>query len=173
MDAEKQRKEFFEGEILIHYEYLHKFLLTATKDKALAGDIVQETMARAWEKMHLLINYINIKYALRTMARNLLYNHYNKKTSKETILAGPEITDALSTEKDGLSYILKYEDRRVIIDAISKLPKPCMQVILLRYYHEQPLTEVAKLLDMNYNTVLSHHSRGIKALKSILKDPDS
>ncbi len=171
MDSKNSCKDFFENEILIHYEYLYKFIQTATRDRALARDIVQETMAKAWEKMHLFREYISIKHALRTMARNILYNHYNKKTSKETSVANSEMVNSVFTEKDGLSYILRTEDRRTLLNAIGKLSKPRMQVILLRYYYEQPMKDVAKLLGMNYNTVLSHHRRGIRELKKQLEKP--
>ena len=43
-----------------------------------------------------------------------------------------------------------------------------MKVILLRYFYDQSFKDVARLTDINYNTVLSHHRRAIKALKKYL-----
>ena len=84
MDSQSEYEEFFESEIFIHYEYLQKFLLQATEDRSLAGDILQETMARAWEKIELVKEYSNTKYALRIISRNILYNYYKKKAQKKS-----------------------------------------------------------------------------------------
>ena len=168
MDFRDEYREFFESKVLIYYDYLHGFLLTATGDYCLAGDILQETMAKAWEKVDLIKEYSNIKYALRTIARNTLYNYYKKRGSRNELFFHGELEKFVHTERDNLMCLLQDEGRRTVLDAIGKLKKPHMQVILLRYYYDQSFRDVARLTNTNYNTVLSHHRRAICKLREIL-----
>ena len=164
MDPRSHYIEFFDKEIHKHYEYLRKFLLTATKDHPLALDITQETMATAWEKIHRLYQYSDIKHALRAIAKNKLYDYYRKNKSYSELLPQSEIHKDTSAEEDGLLHLLRDEERRTILAAIGDLSWEQMQVILLRYYYGQSFRDVAKMTKTNYNTVLSHHRRALKAL---------
>jgi RNA polymerase sigma-70 factor (ECF subfamily) len=161
--------EFFEEEIQIHYEYIHKFLLTITHDQNLADDIVQETMVIAWAKIHKIREYKNIKGALAVIARNKLYDYYKKNKLYQEVI-DKQIIEIVNPpiEDDGL-HIIRNEERQILLNAIRNLSEKHMQVILLRYYYEQSFINVAKLTNMNYNTVLSHHRRAINILKKNLE----
>lgn len=168
MGSGEELKEFYESEIVVHYEYIYKFLFAATEDYFLALDIAQETMTKAWEKIHKLRKYSNIKYALRVIARNTLYNHLKKRKHRAELMTHSELDKISQTEEDGLIVLLKKEDRRTILKAIANLSEQRMQVILLRYYYRQSFKDVAKMININYNTVLSHHRNAIIALKKYL-----
>lgn len=158
---------FFEEKILIHYRYLEKYLKTLRLNQALVEDILQETMAVAWEKVHMMQGYKNVRRALKTTATNILINHIRSKTNQE--LSDDDIVNRnLPQEKDNLLILLDEEDKRTVLDAIGKLNEPCVNIILLRYYYNLPFTKIALLLDMNYNTVLSHHRRSVAKLKELL-----
>ena len=160
-------KKFFEEKVLIHYKYLKKYLNTLLCDQILAEDILQETMARAWEKVLILQTYKDLRSALRTMSTNIYFNH--KKSKKNQELCDEYWLQAkLPTVKDNLIIILDREDKRIVFDAIGKLKTPCLNIILLRYYYDLPFTTIAQLLEMNYNTVLSHHRRSVIRLKDLL-----
>lgn len=159
---------FYEEEILIHHEYLKKYLRVALCNELLAEDILQETMAKAWEKIHLLKDYRDVRAALRKMATNIFLNYRNAKKNNEFFLEEWEMESKLYTDKDNLLIILDNENRRIVFDAIGRLKEPWITIILLRYYYELPFKEISILLQINYSTVLSHHRRAIAQLKKIL-----
>ncbi|HAF59759.1 MAG TPA: hypothetical protein DCK81_01245 [Clostridiales bacterium UBA9856] len=168
MDSCSQNVKFFEEEVQRHYEYILKFLKTATRDCQLAWDIAQETMTTAWRKIHVIKQYSNVKKALLTMAKNKLYDYYSKGKSHNALVNRLEEVKKVQAEEDGLLNLLSKEERRILLAAIGELPTESMQVILLHYFYEQPLRDVAKLTRSNYNTVVSRHRRALKALKEKL-----
>lgn len=168
MDCHQSCVKYFEEEILVHYDYLYKFIIIATKDDSLAKDIVQETMTKSWEKIHRVSQYTDKKTALRTIARNTLYNHYKKKSHNERLMLHSHIECELHTNFCGMSHFLMCENRRDMLRAIGKLKRSYRQIIVLRYYYEQSFKDVARMLNMNYNTVLSYHRRAIKDLQVLL-----
>ncbi len=170
MDHRSEDILFFEEEVQEHYDYLHKFLTTATKDGPLARDIVQETMATAWEKIHRLRQYKNVKYALRRIAKNKLYDHYKKIGFHKAPLPLFEISKMPSTEKDVLLRLIQKEEHSTLLSAIGDLTGEYRQVILLHYYYEQSFKDVARMTKTNYNTVVSRHRRALKALEERLRE---
>ncbi len=168
MENCSKNTRFFEEKVTEHYDYLRKFLMTATKDHTLASDLTQETMTTAWEKVHLLKSYSNIKHALLRMAKNKLCDHLKKNKPQKTRIISPEVFDKPITEEDGLLSLIKSEERRTLLAAIGDLSEEHIQVILLRYYYGQSFLDVAEMTDTNYNTVLSRHRRALKALEERL-----
>lgn len=158
---------FFEEKVLIHYNYLGKYLNTLLCDQILAEDILQETMTRALEKVTTLMNYKDLRPALRIMSTNIYINHKKSKKNQE-LCDEVLLYDKLPTVKDNLLIILDQEDKRIVFDAIGKLKAPCLNIILLRYYYDLPFTTIAQVLGLNYNTVLSHHRRSVNRLKDLL-----
>ncbi len=173
MSSNDPYRKFFENEIHIHYEYLFKFLITVTSDSSLAGDITQDTMAAAWANIQRVYRYSNIKRALLAIARNKLCDHYRKNNSYDKIMLLAKVIDMPFVVEDNLFHILKDEERRTILKAIENLKEPYMQVILLRYYYNQSFRNVAKLMNANYNTILSRHRRALCELKRVLRKEGS
>jgi RNA polymerase sigma-70 factor (ECF subfamily) len=170
MSSRSQYVKFFEEEVQTHYEYILKFLLTITKDGPLAWDIAQETMATAWEKVHIIEQYSDVKHALRRIARNKLYDYYDKGKSYKALMKRLEKVKMVLTEEDGLLHLIKDEERRTLLTAIGELTMENMQVILLHYFYGQSFRDVAKMTETNYNTVVSRHRRALKTLEGLLEE---
>lgn len=65
---------------------------------------------------------------------------------------------------------LDREHRRTIADAIARLPESQRQAVALREFSGFSFEEIAKILNLPLNTVLSHHHRALKNLKRILPE---
>ena len=62
------------------------------------------------------------------------------------------------------------ESNSDLIDAVHKLGEPDSHIIIRRYYFGQPVSEIAKDLNMKSNTVSKRLSRGLKRLRKILEE---
>jgi RNA polymerase sigma factor (sigma-70 family) len=62
------------------------------------------------------------------------------------------------------------EDRRVVLAAVSRLPRRTREVMALRYYLNLPDPEIAMVLGVSRGTVSSTASRGLAALARELKE---
>ena len=169
MENCSKNAHFVEEKVTKHCDDLQKLLYTATKDHTLASDLTQETMTTAWEKVHLLRYYSNIKHALLRMAKNKLCDHWKKNKLPRIRMSLPDTYEKLITEEDGLMRLIKSEERRTLLTAIGGLSEEHIQIILLRYYYGQSLRDVAEMTDTNYNTILSRHRRALKALEQHLE----
>ena len=66
-------------------------------------------------------------------------------------------------------YIEKqFEAKSDLYEKISRLPVEIQTVIKLRFYEELPLKEIAKITEVNLNTVKARLYRGLKLLKKEL-----
>jgi RNA polymerase sigma factor (sigma-70 family) len=67
------------------------------------------------------------------------------------------------------------EDQQRVIDALRELPHRQRDCIVLRYYDELGIDEIAETLGISRNSVKTHLGRGLDALERKLGsfDPDS
>jgi RNA polymerase sigma-70 factor (sigma-E family) len=63
-------------------------------------------------------------------------------------------------------------ERRMVVEALARLPMRQRQVIVLRYFEDWTVEETAELLDMPTGTVKSYTSRGLARLRELLADND-
>lgn len=57
-----------------------------------------------------------------------------------------------------------------ILEALRRLSVNQRAAIVLHYYEDRPVDEVAEILDCSQNTVKSHLHRGRSSLRSLLAD---
>jgi RNA polymerase sigma-70 factor (sigma-E family) len=60
------------------------------------------------------------------------------------------------------------EDRQVVRVALARLPRRQQAVLVLRFFYDLPVDEVAGMLGCSSGTVKSHTSRGLAALRRLL-----
>ncbi|BEL03401.1 SigE family RNA polymerase sigma factor [Actinoplanes sichuanensis] len=65
------------------------------------------------------------------------------------------------------------EDRQVVRAALSRLPRRQQAVLVLRFYYDLPVDEVAAMLGCTSGTVKTHTSRGLATLRRLLGDSDA
>ncbi|WP_169435071.1 RNA polymerase sigma factor [Neolewinella persica] len=69
----------------------------------------------------------------------------------------------LAEEQDSGESTLDY--RRLL----ARLPEQQQRVLLLTFYHDMSLSEVADVMELHIGTVRTHYSRGKDALRTLLK----
>jgi len=73
--------------------------------------------------------------------------------------------DAAGTGRDPIDGLLDAEERATLIDAVSRLPADQRQVIMLRFFGDHSVEEIARLTDRPVGTVKSRLSRGVASLR--------
>ena len=71
------------------------------------------------------------------------------------------------------SHDHRVAERRVVVEALARLPIRQRQVIVLRYFEDRTVEQTAGLLDMPPGTVKSYTSRALARLRELLADNDN
>lgn len=100
--------------------------------------------------------------ANRTVLNYLRKKGFNGLSRKNTRVPIEEILD-LRHEKNSLEVM---EERRLIQDAMEKLPSRDRLVLKLHYYHELSLPEVASLISTSVGATYTIKSRAIERLRA-------
>ena len=76
----------------------------------------------------------------------------------------------LPDEADIPAELIRQETVSLLQKSIDALPSPAREIILLRYYHDMPHSEIADVLNMNASTVRSVFQRSLAKLRKELEE---
>lgn len=157
--AIKGNKEAFEELLVIHSHQLYRtaFLYVGNREDAL--DIVQET---AYKGLLAVGQLKNEEFFLTWLTRILIHCAFDvmKKKKKEIPL---EIIELSSGKLE------KREEHFDLVSAISQLKDQYRHAIILFYFQDLPISEVANIMNVPENTVKTNLHRGKHQLKKLLR----
>lgn len=130
------------------------------KDEGLAQDATQETFLKAYRKLSSFKEQSNIATWLTSIAINTCKNIIRKSKSKEPMLSLIEAEYYIS------SNTTDSDEKLSVTDAVFSLQDEYKEVILLRFYRDLSIKDIAKMLHIPETTV---NYRLLKA-KALLKD---
>ncbi|MBR5936639.1 MAG: sigma-70 family RNA polymerase sigma factor [Clostridiales bacterium] len=132
------------------------------KDHAMAEDAVQETFLRAFRHQDDFQGKSSVKTWITRIAINVCKDLLTDPWARHR--SGEDLSDEASPEPSFSS-----EDRYVISGKIANLPPKYKEVILLHYYQELKLSEIAEILGESEATVKTRLKRARDMLRSELK----
>lgn len=155
---DKQRKALEDS-----WPRLYRLAYAWTRNVALAEDLAQETLMKAWDKRAQLRDADASGAWLFTILANCHTDHLRRYRETEDIDALP-LTDESSPETE--------TDRRTVVGrvrvAVAALPVGQRQVITLVDLEGLSYTEVADVLKVPIGTVMSRLCRARRALRQAL-----
>lgn len=159
-----------ESELLrsLHGTYapaLWRFVAGLTKDRALAEDIVQETLIRAWKHPAVLQRTEPaVRTWLFTVARNLVIDEWRSARQRHE-KGADQLPETAAT--DPTDRIL---DAWLIADALAGLSTAHREVILHSYYQRETTAEIAQSLQIAEGTVKSRLHYAVRAMRLALQE---
>ena len=162
--------EAFEALVRKYYQNIYQFCVRRCNgDTALAADLTQDTFLKLIEHIQqyrLAGKFINF---LLTIAVNTCNKHKKKKS--------PDIVDmdTLSAVPSNLNIseeVLRQEDAKILQQAIDRLPDMQKEVVILRFYHDRKLKEIAAIAGVSLPTAKSRLKQGLDKLKRYLDKED-
>ena len=135
-------------------------------------DAVQETMIRAWKNIGQLRDAQSMKWWVLKIASNIgkayvkkeKYRKIREISLDERVEQIPDGDEAEMTD-EALCLAMENTDLEKISELLDRLSDKERQVIVLRYIHELPLAEVAKLVGETYANTRTIASRAMRKLK--------
>jgi RNA polymerase sigma-70 factor (ECF subfamily) len=158
-----------------HHSPLLGFLYRMTSgDRSLAEDLVQETFLRLLRSIGHYQYPRPFKPWLYMIATNLARDHYKQaemRHSDSMPEAGIELVSERETPPEE-SALFNDESRR-IAQAMQHLPDHQREAVILRYFQELSLAEIAEVLDIPVGTVKSRLSLGLGRLREMLLEQEA
>ncbi|MFV0269047.1 MAG: RNA polymerase sigma factor, partial [Draconibacterium sp.] len=162
---EKAFSYIFDTYHLQLFEYGHRF----TMNENMIRDSIQDLFFELARKKENLSPTDNILfYLLKSLRIRIFENMRKEKNRGEEIKA--EIQDefflSYSSDVDEIEKELKLD---LLADAVNKLPARQKETVYLKFYKNLSNTEVAEVMQVNYQSVGNNIQKAIHKLKSILQ----
>jgi len=144
---------------------LHRVARVWCRDRALADDLVQETLARALKNLGSLREANAIDSWLFQIMTNCWRDHFRRERVAEEIGALSEDDElAFEDDHDGNEIVAR------VRAAVARLPLSQCEVLALVDLQGFSYGEVARLLDIPLGTVTSRICRARETLRELLSD---
>jgi RNA polymerase sigma-70 factor, ECF subfamily len=129
-----------------------------------ADDLVQDTLARAFDRLHLWRPERDMRVWLFSVMHNLFVDQGRARRARPEAPLSDEALDAPATPEPG-----DVLERRRLSQALERLPAAQRQVVLLVALEQLTYDEVARALGIPVGTVMSRLSRGRATLRALLE----
>ncbi|HEX6297826.1 MAG TPA: sigma-70 family RNA polymerase sigma factor [Burkholderiales bacterium] len=140
---------------------LRRYARALVNDHASADDLVQDTLERAWAKLHLYRRGTDLRAWLFTVMHNV---HVNKvRSARATDPLDDEMPELAQRAAQGESLVVRDLDR-----AIARLPEEQRAVLLLVTLEEMSYDQVSRALGIPIGTVMSRLSRAREKLRAMM-----
>lgn len=151
---------------------LRRYARVLTGEATRADDLVQDTLARAWEKRQLWQSGTDLRAWLFTVMHNVFVN--------QRALARREARNvSLDADEDGGEVwqipVRPNQQARVelseLLAQVGRLPPEQREVLLLAAVEELKYEEIATVLDIPIGTVMSRLSRARERMRMLMNNP--
>ena len=172
MNEKTKFKEIYEK----HWLEIKRFIYVETgRDASLTEDIFQNTWMNVYTYISTLRDESSTRAWLYTIAKNETkrYFHRNKTRILSDINTNAddlyeEVEDAESSD-----YPDTLANEDFLAKILSRLSYEDQQLILLHYYYDLPINEMAEMYEVNYNTLKSSVRRALLKLRQYAIDSQS
>jgi RNA polymerase sigma-70 factor (ECF subfamily) len=152
---------------------LRRYARVLTGDTTRADDLVQDTLARAWEKRRLWKAGTDLRAWLFTVMHNV---HINQLA----LVRREAANVSLDADPSGAAWQLPVRGNQLervelleVVTQMGRLPPDQREVLLLAAVEEMRYEEIAAVLDVPIGTVMSRLSRAREKLRRMVADPGS
>ena len=152
------------GELIVKYQvYLYKTAFMYVKNEDDALDAVQECVTRGMLSIGKLREPLFFKSWMTRILINCIYREGKHKKNVVSIETYQEQERYMEEE-------VSIDEKIDLYDALEMLPATYKSVIILHYFQDMKIKEVAKAMNIPEGSVKAYMSRAKKKLQSLLKE---
>jgi RNA polymerase sigma-70 factor (ECF subfamily) len=148
-----------------------KLAFSIVGDEADANEITQETFIAALRSLKTYQEKKTFKAWLYMIALNLSRSHLRKRKVIERLQNTLGSIFRVETQKQSLPEddVIRTEKEAVLWSELNKLDERHRIVVVLRYFHELPISEISDILSVNEGTIHSRLHTARERLKDALQ----
>ncbi|MBY5163843.1 sigma-70 family RNA polymerase sigma factor [Salsipaludibacter albus] len=173
--TDAQRRDLFEQQVMPEVDRLYGAAMRYTHDPTEAQDVVQETVAKAFQSFHQFQQGTNLRAWLYRILHTTYISMYRKKQRRPQEALQESIDDFSFYDEARTGDSAEYEVLETITDeqvkeALADLPEAFRMAVYLADVEGFAYKEIAEIMDTPIGTVMSRLHRGRKALQKALRD---
>ena len=165
-------KKSFEDLYKQYFQALINYGFRITKNENLIEDAVQELFNSIWNNRTNLSEVNEVKFYLFRSLKNRILRQLERDIfdKSEDIDVYLDFLNSISEEQKKIDSEQFDANLDTLQRAIAHLPIRQQEVINLKYYHDFTLDEIAKLMDVNKQSVSNLLFRSYAILRKLLKN---
>jgi len=141
-------------------------VVAGTEDKAF--DLIQDTLARAFESFHTLRDREAFQFFLIGIARNCHLKQQRRKRFFEKSASSGQVSAEIQFDSTEMSY-----DVELLHKCIARLNEEQRETVLMFHIMGFPIKEIAENLTISEAAVKNRLVRGREKLRKLLSDKES
>ena len=151
---------------------LRRYARVLTGDATRADDLVQETLARGWEKRRLWAAGTDLRAWLFTIMHNVFVNQRTTSVREaQNISLDDEGESGTAWQLPVRAPQHAHVELIEVLRELGKLPPEQREVLVLAAIEEMRYEEIAVVLSIPVGTVMSRLSRAREKLRRMVNDP--
>jgi RNA polymerase sigma-70 factor (sigma-E family) len=155
---------FVEAMFAEHGRGLVRMVRLFVDDRNAAEDLVQEAFIRLARSAHRIDDHRKAAAYLRSIVLNLARDH--NRRGLVSLRHRLPLDDAVASAED---EVVLSEEHQQVVDALGTLPRRQRDCLILRYYDELGIDDIAETLGISRNSVKTHLTRAVRALEADLE----
>lgn len=168
----------FEDMVRPHLKSLYSQAWRFTHNTAMAQDLVQDTLLKAYRFYHRFETGTNFWAWLATIMRNLFFSQVRRQSREAIALDMDQLPLSMPSEEDddlsltpvaALDGVLPYLVTDDVLAALDHLPTDYRTTVLLADMLEYSYKDIARAMDCPMGTVMSRLHRGRQMLQTRLR----
>ena len=140
------------------------YLTARLKNRAEAEDLCSDIFEKVQRK---LPDYNPEKAAVGTwiftITRNTLIDSFRRKKPQE------ELNENMAEEGEIDEGLLSSETLGELAETLRQLPQELRDIIVMRYYDQKPLTEIAEIMGLSYGAVKLRHQNALMLMRNRMR----
>jgi RNA polymerase sigma-70 factor (ECF subfamily) len=139
-----------------------------TRDRGLAEDAVQRALMKMWGNIHSLRR----RSSLKAWLVRIVVNEVNQQRRKKRVPMMPleEAPEMAGDPDEAESVVVRHEEQQSLRQALEMLPQEQREAVVLRYFSELTVPEIAAVMGQREGTIKSRLSRALDRLGEILRN---
>lgn len=159
----------------LYLDNIYRFIFFKVGDAAEAEDITSQTFLKTWDYIqnNQISDYKTLKALLYRVARNLVIDHYRKKSTQSEVSLENEyetVTEIKDKAQDVHGEVESQIDFKLLEKKLFQLKDEYREVILMKYINQLSISEIAEILNKSKGNIRVIAYRALKALKDIAQD---
>lgn len=141
---------------------LRRYARALVGERAAADDLVQDTLERAWSKLHLYRHGTDLRAWLFTVMHNVHVNQV--RASRPTTALEEDMPELSQRATQGDALLVRDLER-----ALAALPAAQREVLLLVTLEDLSYDEAARVLGIPIGTVMSRLARAREKVRALMQ----